>query len=110
MEHLALEGLWLLAALGAAVLIGIFVAQYVKDLVTGVPSALRTALSQTEATALAAMKEAHTTIVANVAAAVASASTAPPAPVVVLSVGASGASGASGVIGASGASGVPAHM
>ena len=94
MEHLALEGLWLLAALGAAVLVGVFVAQYVKDKVTGVPSALRTALTQTEATALAAMNDARTKIVADVAAAVASATTPTPKPVV--AAGASGASGASG--------------
>lgn len=67
MEHFALDGLWLAGALALAVLTGIFVAQYVKDKLTGVPSALRTALSATETAALAELKVAKAKVVADVA-------------------------------------------
>lgn len=63
MLHFALDGFWLAGALVLAVLIGIFVSQYVKDTIKGVPSALRTALSATESQALTALKDAETAVV-----------------------------------------------
>lgn len=66
MEQLALNGLWLIGALAAAVLVGVFVSQYIKDRLTGVPSPLRTALQSTEASALAALKEAQAAVVTDI--------------------------------------------
>jgi hypothetical protein len=67
LEHLALDGVALVAALAAAVVVGIFVAQWVKDKVTGVPSPLRTALKATEASALQAIKDAEASVVSELA-------------------------------------------
>jgi hypothetical protein len=58
-SNIALTGVWLAGGLALAILVGMFAAQYVKDLVKGVPSTLRTALKQTEANALAALKAAE---------------------------------------------------
>jgi hypothetical protein len=66
-ERLVLDGFWLVGALVLCVLVGVFVAQYVKDKLTGVPSPLRTALKATEAAALAEMKKAEQAVIAGVA-------------------------------------------
>ena len=44
MLKLALDGFWLLGALGAVFLLGVFSSQYIKDKISGVPSDLRAAL------------------------------------------------------------------
>lgn len=62
MLKFALEGFWLLGALAAVYLLGVFTAQYAKDKLSGVPSELRTALkaleTKTTATVLAAKNKA----------------------------------------------------
>jgi hypothetical protein len=63
----ALDGFWLLAALLAVYLAGVFTSQYVKDKLSGVPSDLRAALKTTEASAVAELTSAKTQAVANVA-------------------------------------------
>jgi hypothetical protein len=63
----ALDGLWLIAALAAAWFGGMFTAQYVTDKIKGVPSPLRTALSATEASALAELEAAKAQVVKDVA-------------------------------------------
>jgi hypothetical protein len=86
MFHVALDGLWLVGALVAAALVGVFVSQYIKDSLKGVPSALRTALSATESTALAALKEAEAAVVKEFAKKVSPAATAAAATVPVIAV------------------------
>ena len=54
-----LSGLWLAGALVLAYLVGAFTVRYVKDLLKGVPSSLRSALNATETNALAALKAAE---------------------------------------------------
>lgn len=80
MIHLALDGFYLVGALVAAVLVGIFASQFVKDKIKGVPSPLRAALKATESQALAALSDAEKAVVAEfskkVAPAAASASVA----------------------------------
>ena len=78
--HLALDGFWLVGAIVLAVLIGIFISQYVKDVVTGVPSSLRTALSATETSALSSLKLAEAAVVADITKKVSAA--VPPKPVI----------------------------
>lgn len=82
LEHLALDGVWLVSALVLCVLVGVFAAQYIKDKLTGVPSPLRTALKATEAAAIAELKKAEQKVIAEVAkkATAAAAAQAAPAP------------------------------
>lgn len=80
MVHFALDGFWLLGALVLAVLIGIFIAQYVKDKIKGVPSPLRTALQATETAALNELEAAKAKVVSDVAALFAKAKSASAAP------------------------------
>ena len=61
--HLVLDGVWLVAGLGLAVLVGIFCAQYVKDKLTGVPAPLRAALKATESAAMTELKKAEAALV-----------------------------------------------
>lgn len=70
-ESLALDGVGLLAALAAAVLLGAFAKDYVVDRLTGVPSPLRAALSATEASAIQALKDAQAKVVSEVSGALA---------------------------------------
>jgi hypothetical protein len=67
MFKIALDGVWLIAGLGVAVLVGVFVAQYVKDKLKGVPAPLRAALSATESAALNELKAAQQKAIADVA-------------------------------------------
>lgn len=79
--HIALDGVWLVAALAVAVLVGMFVSQYVKDTLKGVPSPLRAALKQTETNALAALKAAEQKAIADATGLLTAAKAAPaPAP------------------------------
>lgn len=100
MEHLALDGVALLAALAVAALLGVFVAQYLKDKVSGVPSPLRAALQATEAAAVQSLKDAQAKVVSEVAGALSkpaakiAAELAPPATPAALVPAASGATGA----------------
>lgn len=85
MFHFALDGLWLIGALGLAYLVGVFTAQKVKDTVNGVPGDLRTALSATESSALAEISKAKAAAIADVGklfskAATATAAASPAAP------------------------------
>lgn len=66
MDKIVLDGFWLLGGLGVAYLLGVFTAQKLKDTINGVPSALRTALSATEASALAELSKAKAALVADV--------------------------------------------
>jgi hypothetical protein len=70
MAHVILDGFWLIGALAAAYLLGVFTAQYAKDTLNGVPSDLRAVLKNVEAKALAALKASKSTAVANAAAAI----------------------------------------
>jgi hypothetical protein len=69
LESFALEGFALIAGLSGAVLVGFFGAQYVSDVVKGVPTPVRTALSATESWALAELKSLQTTVANGVTAA-----------------------------------------
>jgi hypothetical protein len=79
-----LTGPWLLGALALSVLVGVFVSRYVKDVFKGVPSSLRTALNNTESSALAALKAAEAKAISDVTGTLpgATATTAPAAPAV----------------------------
>ena len=81
MEHLALDGFWLVGGILLAAVVGIFVAQYVKDTIKGVPSPLRAALSATETDALASLKVAEIKVVTDLAGLFAKATAKPVAPV-----------------------------
>jgi len=97
LKNLVLDGFWLVGGLALAVLVGVFVAQYIKDKLTGVPSPLRAALKATEASALAELKKAEQAVVAEIAkkATAASAPTPPaPAPSTATASGSAAASGA----------------
>lgn len=67
MLSIALDGFWLLGALVAVYITGVFTAQWAKDRLTGVPAALRAALKVNEAAALAELKNARDKIVAETA-------------------------------------------
>ena len=84
MLNFALDGLWLLGSLVVAYLLGVFTAQYAKDKLTGVPSAVRTALKALEAKTATAVADAKAKAVADAVRAIAPAMPTPPAKVVVL--------------------------
>lgn len=67
MPNFALDGLWLLGALGVVYLAGVFTSQWVKDKIKGVPSDLRAALKTTEAASLAEVTSARDKVVAETA-------------------------------------------
>ena len=54
-----LTGPWLAGGLALAYLVGAFTIRYIKDVLKGVPSGLRTALNSTETNALAKLKAAE---------------------------------------------------
>jgi len=54
-----LSGPWLAGALALAYLVGAFTIRYIKDVLKGVPSPLRTALNANETNALAKLKAAE---------------------------------------------------
>ena len=66
MDNIALDGFWLLGGLALVYLTGVFTAQYVKDKVSGVPSALRAALKATETNALAELEKAKNAVLADI--------------------------------------------
>jgi type IV secretory pathway TrbL component len=66
MDKIALDGFWLLGGLALVYLTGVFTAQYVKDKVSGVPSALRAALKATETNALAELEKAKNAVLADI--------------------------------------------
>jgi len=95
LKNLVLDGFWLVGGLALAVLVGVFVAQYIKDKLTGVPSPLRAALKATEASALAELKKAEQAVVAEIAKkATAASAPTPPAPSTATASGSAAASGA----------------
>lgn len=61
-----LNGPWLLGALALTFLVGVFASRYIKDVLKGVPSSLRSALNATETNALAALKAAEQKAIADV--------------------------------------------
>lgn len=63
----ALEGFWLLAAMGVVYFVGVFTSQYAKDKINGVPASLRTALNVTESAALKELQSARDRLVADTA-------------------------------------------
>jgi hypothetical protein len=65
MLKLALDGFWLLGALGAVFLLGVFSSQYIKDKISGVPSDLRAALRALETKASADVATAKAKVVAD---------------------------------------------
>lgn len=67
MFSFALEGLWLLGALAAVYLAGVFTSQWAKDKLNGVPTTLRSALKTAESAALNEVKASRDKIVADVA-------------------------------------------
>ena len=74
-----LSGLWLAGALVLAYLVGAFTVRYVKDLLKGVPSSLRSALNSTETNALAALKAAEQKAISDVTGLLPAINTAAPA-------------------------------
>lgn len=74
-----LSGLWLAGALVLAYLVGAFTVRYVKDLLKGVPSSLRSALNATETNALAALKAAEQKAISDVTGLLPAIKTAAPA-------------------------------
>ena len=80
MEKLALDGLWLVAALAGSFVAGGLLWPRVLDWLNGVPSALRTALNTAEKQALKSLSDAKLKLIADVTAPLAKAP-APAAPV-----------------------------
>jgi hypothetical protein len=86
LKTVVLDGFWLIGALAAVYLLGVFTSQYAKDKINGVPSDLRTVLNNVQAKAVAALKANKANAVASAAAAisapmpVAAKPVAPPAP------------------------------
>ena len=74
-----LSGLWLAGALVLAYLVGAFTVRYVKDVLKGVPSSLRSALNATETNALAALKAAEQKAISDVTGLLPAIKTAAPA-------------------------------
>ena len=74
-----LSGLWLAGALVLAYLVGAFTIRYVKDVLKGVPSSLRSALNATETNALAALKAAEQKAISDVTGLLPAIKTAAPA-------------------------------
>jgi hypothetical protein len=73
----ALNGLWLAGGLALAFLAGIFLSQWIKDKISGIPADLRTALSASQTAALNEIETAKKKVVADVAATFAKKAVAP---------------------------------
>ena len=74
-----LSGLWLAGALVLVFLVGVFTSQYIKDVLKGVPSSLRSALKSTETYALSALKAAEQKAISDVTGLLPAIKTAAPA-------------------------------
>ena len=79
MFHFVLDGLWLVGALVAVYLLGVFTSQYAKDKLYGVPSEVRAALKALEAKTAASVAAAKDKAVADAVKAIAPAMPTPPA-------------------------------
>lgn len=66
LSSLALDGFWLIGALLAVYVTGVFTSQWAKDKLSGIPAELRAGLKTQETAALAAVKAAQTKVIADV--------------------------------------------
>ena len=77
----ALNGLWLAGGLALAFLAGVFLSQWIKDKISGVPADLRAALGASQTAALNEIAAAKKKVVADIASTFAKKVTAPAVPV-----------------------------
>lgn len=80
MQSIVLDGFWLIGALLATYLTGVFSSQWAKDKLTGFPAELRAGLKTQETAALSALKAAQAKVIADVAGLLTKATVKPVAP------------------------------